>query len=586
MEPFLDRRISRRALLRTGAGTAAAALGAGLSPAGLQRALAASPRRCTSLKDIEHVVILIQENRSFDHYFGTHPGVLGFSDRHALRLPDGAPVFMQPNPANVSDAPVGRLLPFRLDTSTPPPAPNGTCTEDVTHSWGAQHACWNGGRMDGFARVHLAADDPYGAATMGYYTREDVPFYRAVADAFTLCDRYFCSVLGPTDPNRLYAMTASIDADGRHGGPVTSNPGMSQYGSLSWTTYAERLQAAGVSWKQYSDPELQATSSNVLQLFAAYQSPSSELFARGVLPTYPEDFARDVLSGQLPQVSWLQINDVWSDHPPDAPGLGEDALHQLLMVLTARPDVWAKTLLLVTWDENGGFFDHVAPPVSAAGTAGEWLTAGGSQPRGPIGLGFRVPMLVISPFSRGGLICSDVLDHTSTLLFLERRFGVEVPNLSAWRRSTVADLTGALNLAAAPDASVPSLPATVTRAAPVAVACAQGGAPLNLLGQSPAPYPVPSPQHMPVQERGRARRPSGLCDDGRDRDLAVSDGNAHDIALVASGEGGATSAGALGLPLTAPVSMGVAPAVAALAVAGLVVVRARGLRRGSRPPSG
>jgi phospholipase C len=587
MEPLLDRRISRRALLRGGAGAAAAALGFELSPFGLQRALAAESRRCTSLSDIEHVVILIQENRSFDHYFGTHPGVLGFSDRHALRLPDGASVFMQPNPANTSDAPVGRLLPFRLDTSTPPPsASNGTCVEDVTHSWGAQHACWNGGRMDGWARVHLAADDPYGAATMGYYTRQDLPFYRAVADAFTLCDRYHCSVLGPTDPNRLYAMTASLGADGRGGGPVTSNPGMSQYGSLSWTTYPERLQAAGISWKQYSDPELQATSSNVLQLFAAYQSPSSELFARGVVATYPEDFTRDVLSGQLPQVSWLQINDVWSDHPPDAPGLGEDALHQLLMVLTARPDVWAKTLLLVTWDENGGFFDHIAPPVSSVGMPGEWLTAGGSQPRGPIGLGFRVPMLVISPFSRGGLICSEVFDHTSTLLFLERRFGVEVPNLSAWRRHTVGDLTAALNLAASPDTSMPSLPATVTRAAPVAVACAQGGAPLASAGQSPAPYPVPSPQSVPVQEHGHARRPSGVCRvtrDGHDDDVSVSDGTAHDVALVAAGDGAATSAGGgLGLPLTAPLPMGVGPTVAGLAVAGLVALRARAQRGAKR----
>jgi phospholipase C len=514
MDDFLHRRMSRRALLRAGAGAAAASVAAGLDPAGLRHALAAKPRRCTSLSDIEHVVILIQENRSFDHYFGTHRGVLGFSDKHAMRLPDGAPVFAQPNPQNTTNPPTGRLLPFRLDTTTAPPTPNGTCTEDVTHSWGNQHACWNEGHMDGFARVHLAADDPYGAAAMGYYTREDVPFYRAVADAFTLCDRYHCSVLGPTDPNRLYAMTASIDPDGTHGGPVTSNPGMSHYGSLSWTTYPERLQAAGITWKQYSDPELQLTSSNVLQLFKAYQDPSSQLFARGVLPTYPGDFAADVLSGRLPQVSWVQIDDVASDHPPDAPGLGEDALHQLLTILTARPDVWAKTLLLVTWDENGGFFDHVAPPTAPSGTAGEWLTTGG-QPRGPIGLGFRVPMLVISPLSRGGLVCSDVLDHTSTLLFLERRFGVEVPNLSAWRRETVGDLTQALNLAAAPDTSIPPLPATVARDAPVVAACAQSGAPLNLLGASPAPYPVPSPQQMPAQEPGHARRPSGVCTDSR-----------------------------------------------------------------------
>jgi len=510
MESLLTRRISRRALLRTGAGAAAAAVAAGLDPLGLRRALAA-PRRClSSLSDIEHVVILIQENRSFDHYFGTHPGVRGFGDRHALRQADGSSIFAQRNPANSDNPPLGRLLPFRLDTSTPPTAPNnGTCVEDITHSWGAQHDSWNGGRMDRFAIRHLSDDDPYGAATMGYYTREDLPFYRAVADAFTLCDGYHCSVLGPTDPNRLFAMTASIDPDGRSGGPVISNPSYNNAGSLSWTTYPERLQAAGVTWKQYLDPELQSSSSNVLLLFKQYTDPTSPLFANGVLPTYPLDFARDVLSGRLPQVSWLQLNDVTSDHPPDAPGFGEDALSQLLAILTARPDVWARTLLLVTWDENGGFFDHVPPPTSPTGTSGEWLTAGRAEPRGPIGLGFRVPMLVISPFSRGGLVCSDTLDHTSTLLFLERRFGAEVPNLSAWRRSTVGDMVGALNLAARPDASMPALPPTVTRDPAAAVACAQGGALQQQAGQASPPYPVPSPQSMPVQESGPVRRPSG-----------------------------------------------------------------------------
>ena len=518
--PLLNRRFSRRALLRGGAGAAAAVLGAGFVPHALRRALAA-PRRCaTSLDDIEHVIILIQENRSFDHYFGTLRGVRGFADPHAIRLPDGASVFAQPNPANTDNPPVGRLLPFRLDTSTPPPSMNnGTCTPDITHSWGAQHDSWNHGAMDRWAEVHLRDDDPYGAAAMGYYTREDLPFYHAVADAFTICDGYHCSVLGPTDPNRLMAMTASIDPDGLGGGPITSNPGMSSYGKFNWTTYPEQLQNAGVTWKQYSDPELQASTSNVLQFFPKYLDPSSQLFANGVLPTYPEDFTRDVLSGELPQVSWLQLNDVVSDHPPDAPGLGEDALSQLITILTARPDVWAKTLLLATWDENGGFFDHVVPPTSPAGTPQEWLTAGGTQPRGPIGLGFRVPLLVISPFSRGGFVCSDVFDHTSTLLFLERRFGVEVANLSDWRRATVGDLTAALNIVA-PDTSAPSLPATVLRDAPVLVACAQGEALLNSANQTPPPYPVPSPQSMPVQEPGRPRRPSGLCghdgDDGGD----------------------------------------------------------------------
>jgi phospholipase C len=175
--------------------------------------------------------------------------------------------------------------------------------------------------------------------------------------------------------------------------------------------------------------------------------------------------------------------------------------------------VWERTLLLVTWDENGCFFDHVPPPTSPVGTTGEWITVPGVSPAGPIGLGFRVPMLVISPFSRGGLVCSDLLDHTSTLLFLERRFGVEVPNLSAWRRATVGDLTGALNLAAGADPSVPLLPVTAARDVPVLASCFESGAPLNDAGVNPPAYPVPSPQSMPSQEHGRARRPSGVCAD-------------------------------------------------------------------------
>ena len=505
--------LTRRELLRAGLGASAAALAAGTLP-GTVRAALAAPRGegCSSLDDIEHVVILIQENRSFDHYFGTHPGVLGFSDPHALRLADGQLVFEQPNPQNTTDPPIGRLLPFRLDTSRlPTQGANGSCTEDITHSWGAQHDCWNGGRLDRFAVVHLREDDPYGAAVMGYYTRDDLPFYRAVADAFTLCDRYHCSVLGPTDPNRLYAMTATIDPDGRGGGPILSNPDFTHFGQYDWTTYPERLEAAGVTWKQYSDPELMLSSSNVLQLFKAYSDPTTDLYARGVLPTFPEDFSKDVLSGALPQVSWLQLDDATSDHPPDPPHLGEDALGQVLTLLTANPSVWSRTLLIVTWDENGGFFDHVPPPTSAPGTAGEWLTAGTAQPRGPIGLGFRVPTLVISPFTRGGWVCSDILDHTSTLLFLERRFGVEVPNLSSWRRATVGDLTGALDVARPPDASVPSLPVTAARAPVVVAGCATGGALLNSVGPTPPAYPVPSPQRMPTQEPGRALRPSGMC---------------------------------------------------------------------------
>jgi phospholipase C len=502
--------ITRRQVLRAGAATAAAGMLDALVPGGLLRALASVASPCASLSDIEHIVILIQENRSFDHYFGTYPAVRGFSDATALRLRDGRSVFEQPDPGNTSDMPIGRLLPFHLDTSNPATAAgSGACTEDITHSWGNQHACWNRGAMDAFAAVHRKADDPFGAATMGYYTRDDLAYYYALADAFTICDGYHCSVLGPTDPNRLHAMTATLDPAGRAGGPVLSNPNQqSQAGTLSWTTYPERLQAHGVTWKQYLDPQVN-TNGNVLTLFAQYQDPSSELYRRGIMPTYPLDLLADVLAGQLPQVSWIQTSDVQGEHPPAPAAFGEDVIAETIDILTLRPDIWAKTVLLITWDENGGFFDHVAPPASPPGTPGEWLTASAAQPRGPVGLGFRVPTLIVSPFSRGGFVCSDTFDHTSTLLLLERRFGVEVPNLSAWRRATVGDMTAALS--PAPDASMPSLPTPLASTPGVAAQCGTNGSLLNLLGVPASPYPVPSPQSMPQQERGTRRRAAGLC---------------------------------------------------------------------------
>jgi len=176
----------------------------------------------------------------------------------------------------------------------------------------------------------------------------------------------------------------------------------------------------------------------------------------------------------------------------------------------SNPDVWAQTVFLVVYDENGGFFDHVPPPAPSAGTAGEFLT--GTLPSaadgidGPVGLGFRTPCLVISPFSRGGYRCSATFDHTSTLRFIETRFGVEVPNLSAWRRSVTGDMTAALNLTTSPDNNVPSLPAT---SIPGDTSVAEQAV-LNALAGSldvGIPYPIPGSNSMPSQETSPARPP-------------------------------------------------------------------------------
>src|SRR5713226_7738350 len=500
---------SRRELLKLGAATAAAEL-ASFSLHGCGRGSVTSPpvpSACSKLTDIEHVVILIQENRSFDHYFGSYRGVRGFSD------PSMA--FQQPDPANTTNSPVGKLLPFHLDTSTT----NAACTHDITHDWVPQHQSWNNGAMDGFVTSRLPISPNDAVLSMGYYARADIPYYYAVADAFTICDNYFCSVIGPTDPNRLYTIAASIDPAGQNGGPLLQTlvaNRSSFFGKLTYTTMPEQLQARGISWKVYSSPDQNILntifSDNVLSYFKNFQDPTSPLYQNAFGPQFPVDFLADAVSGNLPKVSWVLASIVDSDHPPAPSLFGENTLSAIISALTANSALWAKTVLFVTYDENVGFFDHVAPVTAPPGTPGEYVTApavpdptvvGNPPILGPIGLGFRVPMLVISPFSRGGFVSSALFDHTSVLRFLETRFSAEVPNLSAWRRATVGDLTSAFNFRK-PDQSVPALPSTLPAIPQVLSECAA-----SLAGTTP--YQVPNPQSSPTQEAGTAVRPSGPC---------------------------------------------------------------------------
>lgn len=476
--------ITRRQALRD---IGAAGLGMAMAGAGIDglvaKAAAAAPRRGT-LKDIEHVVILLQENRSFDHYFGSLSGVRGFGDQR------GRGAFSQRDSSGTT------LYPFHL---------SNTCLADLTHDWAPQHIAWNGGRMDKFAVAHEQVDRNGSAPeTMGYYNRSDLPVYYALADAFTVCDGYHCSVIGSTDPNRLMSMSASIDPDGRHGGPLIEtlpNRGRTRSslaGHFTWTTMPERLQAHGVSWKVYTAPRSTGgVFDNVLPYFKPYRK-RTELYRRGIVPTYPRDFLSDLAHNRLPRVSWLVLGLGATEHPGfSSPMAGEVSVRQVVEALVSNPSVWRRTALFITWDENGGFFDHVAPPTPHKGARGEFLTVSrlpneAHGIRGPIGLGFRVPMLVVSPFSRGGLVCSDVFDHTSTLRFLETRFGVEVPNLSSWRRRVTGDLTSAFNFAASPDTSAPSL------APPDGTGnCSTYNAAL-----------VPA-DPFPTQEPGTRRRPSG-----------------------------------------------------------------------------
>ena len=483
----------------------------------IDRATAASAGPA-SLSDVAHVVILMQENRSFDHYFGTLSGVRGFSDPHALGQSVGGrdyPIFDQfgYQPGKGADQ-AGYLQPFRLTSD--PPLRDGQTLNDISHTWATQHQSWNHGGMDKFVASHLVADGAaHGPVTMGYYTRAELPFYYALADAFTVCDGYFSSVLGPTDSNRLMAVSATIDPDGVAGGPVLETFGnrIAEYGKLTWQTMPERLQAAGVSWKFYSD-RLCELALSPLPYFKAFNNPFSitgiELVGRGLTPDFPDDFTRDVQGNKLPAVSWIMPPLAECEHPAAPPGYGEDLIHSVLRTLVSNPAVWAQTVLFVVHDENGGFFDHVPPVTPPPGTAGEWLTAktlpaaaGGIN--GPVGLGFRTPCLVISPFSRGGYVCSQVFDHTSLLRFVETRWGVEVPNLSPWRRANTGDLTAALALSRPPDTSVPGLPATSLGE----LSTAEQAVLDSLAGtlKFGIDYPLPTSNSMPSQEAGPPRPP-------------------------------------------------------------------------------
>jgi phospholipase C len=476
----------------------------------IERAYATDPAGAGSLGDIEHVVLLMQENRSFDHYFGTMSGVRGFDD--------ASPAFRQRGYApGRGPVPDGYLTPFRLDT-THGATLDGEVINDPAHQWGPQHRSWNNGAMDQWVTTHLQTDGPgNGPVTMGHYDRADIPVHRALADAFTICDHYFCSVMGPTDPNRLCWMTGTIDPDGAAGGPVVATALDPKAGVYSWRTYPEQLQEAGITWKVYQHQGVvefldRTFLSGMLWQFKAFRDAA--LAARGIRPSFPDDFRSDVANGTLPAVSWVIPSLLTCEHPAMPPAEGAVGILHVLDILTSSPAVWEKTALIVSYDENGGFFDHVPPPTAPPGTPGEWITAplGGVAESdaiaGPVGLGFRVPCLIISPYSRGGLVASEVFDHTSQLRFLERRFGVPVPNLSAWRRATTGDLTSAFDFAR--PAGAGPLPPPAPELAGLR-ALVEGNVNLLLgtldLGE---PYPVP-PDSMPRQETLPLRgTPSGL----------------------------------------------------------------------------
>jgi phospholipase C len=480
----------------------------------IDKAYAAEPTKHAPLSDIEHVVFVMMENRSFDHYFGTYRGVRGFGDPWAL-----PGVFEQRGwKPGVGPSKDGHLPPFHLNTKDL--ASYAECVDDITHNWAPQHEAWNDGKMNRWVKAHLARDKgSIGPLTMGYYEEEDIPFYRGIADAFTICDDYYCSVIGPTDPNRVMWFSATIDPEGRQGGPCLETlvaTRAEQFGKFTWKTMPEHLSEAGISWKVYQDAS-DLTLLNPLLYFKNFTDKSTFLGknASGAI-SYPVDFEADVLAGKLPAVSWIFPDFLSCDHPSAPPILGEAFVAGVLKTIVDKPALWEKTAIVVMYDENGGFFDHVPPPTPPPGTPGEFLTMDTLPKhaygvRGPVGLGFRVPCLILSPYSRGGFVCADTFDHTSQLKFLEKRFGVDVPNISKWRRETVGDLVSAFSFGRKPSDDVPELPNPLNAegAKVLTGECViTGNGPLGVedLGKA-----TPIPDHVPAPRQAKGTRKAPIA---------------------------------------------------------------------------
>ena len=365
---------------------------------------------------IQHIVFIVKENRSFDNMFGTYPGAAGAST------------------CKISDGQV-------LQLSRTPDA-----TRDMGHKFDETVTAVDGGKMDKFdllTNANLNGD----YRTCSQYISSDVPNYFAYARAFTLADNMFSSLEGDSFPNHLYTVAA------QSGGVITnpSNPSQSTpnwgcdsasgttvgvldtsgtltrvFPCFTFTNLADVLQTVGISWRYYAPPPGHPGYYwSALDAFSTIRN--SSLWTQKVVPF--SNFVSDALNGNLPQVTWVVPDVATSDHPPSSICAGENWTVQQLNAIMQGPD-WNTTAVFLTWDDFGGFYDHVPPP-------------GIDQ----YGLGPRVPLLVISPYARAGKIVHTQYEFSSVLKFIEKRFKLQ--NLST-RDSVANDLTDSFNFTQAP----------------------------------------------------------------------------------------------------------------------------------------
>lgn len=426
----------------------------------------------------------MQENRSFDHYFGMLPGVRGLSDPHPAPLPSGQTIWYQPNNGTGSYAarnPSGKLvanvMPYPLNPGTGSPV--NYQGVNLNHDWKGSQSTWANWN---------AWIQKKGYWSMGYLKPADLPFYYALANAFTVCDAYHCSLFGPTNPNRRYLWTGTsgagtitnsswthyiVENDDLWESNVTSDPAndRGQQNGWDWKTYADVLEDNQVNWKVYQgygnygdnalayfNPFRRGGDADKIARARSYGGKSGDndaQSANGLIAALQADLAAKDANGKssFPAVSWIVAPYTYCEHPTALSSDGESFAERVINTVIGSKDVWSKCAIFITYDENDGYFDHVPPPIPPLDGYGKHnlQTAAGTPidlgdetyQSTPIGLGPRVPMMVVSPWSKGGRVSSRLSDHTSVIRFLETWLTargypaskVQCPNISAWRRA-------------------------------------------------------------------------------------------------------------------------------------------------------
>ncbi|KAG5927907.1 hypothetical protein E4U42_001584 [Claviceps africana] len=415
---------------------------------------AAGAVQAGSLKDVKHIVLFMQENRAFDHYFGTMAGVRGFGDANLQINPDGRSTLEQPiQPQNGVDI----LKPWHINYLGGEWTSATQCMGAGDNGWRTMHSAFNGGLGNNWAQ----ADGPY---SLGYYKRQDIPTHFDIAEAWTVADMASQSILASTDPNRITWMSGSVNVAGSptnpdgKGGMIIDNtatpgceaPGLNCF-PFVWKTFPEYLEEAGVSWQVWQD--FDNFEDNMLAYFQQYQVAKNGSALRRKGNSYPglDGFFEAAAKGSLPQVSWIVGPQELAEHPPNMPKDGAWLQKRVVDAMTDSP-AYNESVLIISYDEQGGWADHVVPVVAPKGTAGEWLKDPYNQFGDvPLGPGWRIPKYIVSPWTRGGNVFTEFVDHTSDIQFVEQWAaaqgyqGVYTEALTPWRRQHMSNLVNAFD---------------------------------------------------------------------------------------------------------------------------------------------